>query len=103
MTLLFAALLALVIGVLLLRRSQLRRQRMGLPNGEVFYQDHAGQPMPAETLSSERYGISGKPDCLIRTADGIIPVELKRSARPPSRGGVYLRQDAARSTRPTLE
>jgi CRISPR/Cas system-associated exonuclease Cas4 (RecB family) len=34
-------------------------------------------------------GISGKPDCLIRTIDGIVPVELKHSNRPPARGGVY--------------
>lgn len=45
--------------------------------------------MPAITLRSRMYGVTGKPDCLIRTADGIVPVELKKSARPPARGGVY--------------
>ena len=45
--------------------------------------------MKAVTLSSRVYHLRGKPDCLIRTAEGIIPVELKKSARPPSRGGVY--------------
>src|SRR5260370_9033364 len=36
-----------------------------------------------------KLGISGKPDCLISTADGIVPVELKKSKRPPARGEVY--------------
>jgi CRISPR/Cas system-associated exonuclease Cas4 (RecB family) len=89
MIFLLAAALALVIGIVLLHRSQPRRQQLGLPNGDVFYQDHQGQPMPAVALRSRVYGVRGKPDCLIRTADGIIPVELKKSARPPSGGGVY--------------
>jgi CRISPR/Cas system-associated exonuclease Cas4 (RecB family) len=89
MILLIAATLALLIGIVLLRRSQRRRQQLGLPNGDVFYQDHQGQPMLAVALHSRVYNIRGKPDCLIRTSDGIIPVELKKSARPPSRGGVY--------------
>jgi CRISPR/Cas system-associated exonuclease Cas4 (RecB family) len=45
--------------------------------------------MLAVTLQSRVYGVRGKPDCLIRTAEGIVPVELKKSARPPARGGVY--------------
>jgi CRISPR/Cas system-associated exonuclease Cas4 (RecB family) len=35
------------------------------------------------------WGISGKPDCLIRTADGIVPIELKNASKPPSRGEIY--------------
>ncbi len=89
MLLLTAALVALVVGLLLLRASQNRRKAIGIPHGDVFYQDHSGQPMSATTLTSERLGLRGKPDCLIRNADGIIPVELKKSARPPARGGVY--------------
>ncbi|HEY6375634.1 MAG TPA: PD-(D/E)XK nuclease family protein [Edaphobacter sp.] len=89
MTLFAIAILALVIGAYLLRRSQAHRQHLGLPNGEVFYQDHHGQPMHAKVLHSRVYGVRGKPDCLIRTPDGIIPVELKKSTRPPARGGVY--------------
>ena len=88
MILFAVAALALVLGVILLRRSQLRRQQLGLPNGDVFYQDHQGQPKPSQVLRSRVYNLRGRPDCLIRTAEGIIPVELKKSARPPSRGGV---------------
>ena len=89
MILFVVAALALLLGIVLLQRSQRRRKQLGLPNGDVFYQDHQGQPMTAVTLRSRVYNLRGKPDCLIRTAEGIIPVELKKSARPPSRGDVY--------------
>lgn len=83
------ALLAFLVGLFFLRSSQLKRSAMGLPNGDVFYQDHSGQPMRAVNLHSAVYGLTGKPDCLIRTPEGIVPVELKRTARPPARGEVY--------------
>ena len=89
MPLLLAALSALVVGVLLLRLSQRRKRALRIPDGDVVYQDHESQRVSAPALVSERLGLRGKPDCLIRNADGIIPVELKKSARPPSRGGVY--------------
>lgn len=89
MVLLLGALGALVVGVMLLRLSQKRKRVLGLPDGEVVYQDHESQRVSPPTLVSERLGLRGKPDCLIRNTDGIIPVELKKSARPPSRGGVY--------------
>ncbi len=86
---LFAALLALLVGVFLLRVSQRRKKSIGIPHGDVVYQDHDSQRVSPPTLVSERLGLRGKPDCLIRNQDGIIPVELKKSARPPARGGVY--------------
>ena len=89
MILLAAAILALLLGFVLLHRSQQRRRQLGLPNGDVFYQDHSRQPMAAVTLRSNVFGINGKPDCLIRNTDGIIPVEFKKSATPPAGEGVY--------------
>ncbi len=89
MLVLLAALGALVAGVLLLRFSRRRKRALGIPDGDVVYQDYESQRVSAPTLVSERLGLRGKPDCLIRNADGVIPVELKKSARPPARGGVY--------------
>ena len=77
--------LALVLFLLAARS----RKKTGIPAGEVFYQDLPGQPFVGETLRSNALGISGKPDCLVRSADGTVPVELKNSCRPPARGGVY--------------
>jgi hypothetical protein len=54
------------------------RKKTGIPSGEIFYQDLVGQPFQAKVLRSSHWGISGKPDCLIRTPDGVVPVELKK-------------------------
>jgi CRISPR-associated exonuclease Cas4 len=89
MTVLLMAATAMVLAILLFWLSARSRRKTGIPAGEVFYQDLVGQPFPAMALRSAKLGISGKPDCLIRTADGIVPVELKKSKRPPARGEVY--------------
>ena len=77
--------LALVLFLLAARS----RRKTGIPAGEVFSQDLPGQPFFGEPLRSDALGISGEPDCLVRAADGTVPVELKNSSRPPARGGVY--------------
>ena len=61
-----------------------RRQRTDLPPGTVIYSDagsrHRGQP-----LVSHRHRFAGRPDYLVNTGHGVIPVELK-SARCPLSG-----------------
>jgi hypothetical protein len=89
MTVLIMAVTAMVLALLFFCLSARSRKRTGIPAGEVFYQDLVGQPFAAHDLGSLTLGISGKPDCLIRTSDGIVPVELKKSKRPPARDGVY--------------
>jgi len=89
MTVLLMAATAMVLALVFFWLSARSRKRTGIPAGEVFYQDLVGQPLAARDLRSPKLGISGKPDCLIRTADGIVPVELKKSKRPPARGEVY--------------
>jgi CRISPR-associated exonuclease Cas4 len=89
MTVLLMAATAMVLALLFFWLSARSRKSTGIPAGEVFYQDLVGQPFAARNLQSLKLGISGKPDCLIRTADGIVPVELKKSKRPPARGEVY--------------
>jgi len=88
-TALLIAVTAMVLALVFFWLSARSRKRTGIPDGEVFYQDLVGQPFAARELRSSKLGISGKPDCLIRTADGIVPVELKKSKRPPARGEVY--------------
>jgi CRISPR/Cas system-associated exonuclease Cas4 (RecB family) len=79
----------LVLALLLFLLAARSRRKTGIPAGEVFYQDLPGQPFSGEPLRSDALRISGKPDCLIRTADGTVPVELKKSSKPPARGEVY--------------
>ena len=78
-----------VLALVLFALSRRVRTRIGIPAGEIFYQDLGGQPFQAEVLRSSLWGISGKPDCLIRTAEGVVPLEFKRSKKAPARGEVY--------------
>ncbi|HEX6625338.1 MAG TPA: hypothetical protein VF064_16610, partial [Pyrinomonadaceae bacterium] len=43
-----------------------------------------GENRPAGTLISRRHGLKGRPDYLLETAGGSIPVEIKLGGCPPS-------------------
>jgi CRISPR-associated exonuclease Cas4 len=76
-TVLLMGITSIALASILFFLSTRARRSAGVPAGEVFYQDLVGQPFAARDLRSVLLGISGKPDCLIRTIDGIVPVELK--------------------------
>jgi CRISPR-associated exonuclease Cas4 len=44
--------------------------------GSVVYTDTDAR-QPGETLVSHRYGLIGRPDYVLRTKDGLVPVEVK--------------------------
>lgn len=99
---LFVALAVLLL-VALVARAAARRagQSSGLPKGRLVYSDTGfavGRVAPTEKnlegvkqerpLVSRRYNLSGRPDYLVRTKEGIIPVEVK-STRSPAGGRPY--------------
>ena len=55
----------------------------GLPEGDIRYQDTRQAAVPCETLVSTRHGLVGRPDYIVDTATGLVPVELKSTAAPP--------------------
>jgi len=63
------------------------RRKYGIPAGRVIYSDLNRSAKP---LFSRQFGISGKPDYIIKNKDNaLIPVELKSgSASKPHRGHV---------------
>jgi len=82
--LLVFVLLAALAALLLWRLARAGRARSGLPRGEIVYGD-TGEWMAAESLFAPRYRLTGKPDYLVRNADGLVPVEVKpgrRAAEP---------------------
>ena len=66
----FFALAALALVACLYFRAAERRQ------GIVVYTDTDAR-QPGETLVSHRYGLIGRPDYIVRTKDGLVPVEVK--------------------------
>jgi CRISPR-associated exonuclease Cas4 len=84
--------LLLALAILLLlwneRRSQHNRllqerhRALGLPMGELVYEDADGQ---GETLSSSQYPLAGKPDYVVKLLDGRpVPLELKLNVEDAS-------------------
>ena len=77
------AFLAGLVGLLVFLYGRNQRRRLNLPDGALVYEDLRGGAAVSKTLISKRYGIAGKPDLLIDTGDGMVPVELKHSGRAP--------------------
>ncbi len=84
---LICLLLAAALGILLWNERRFRRDRLleerqrvlGLPEGELVYEDADGQ---GDALSSSAYPLIGKPDYVVRLRDGRpVPVELKLNVR----------------------
>jgi CRISPR-associated exonuclease Cas4 len=102
MSYLVAALLILLVTALAAYVAARRTAaRTRLPRGELIYSDTGfpvGKIAPVgrdregvkqeKPLISRRYGLIGRPDYLVQTDEGIIPVEAK-SARSPAGGRAY--------------
>lgn len=75
-------LVALVLLVAILWYVAVRtRQRTGLPWADTMQSD-VGGILPIDTpLVSHTYGLVGKPDYILRRAEGLIPVEVKPTRR----------------------
>lgn len=74
---------ALAMVILLLNERRVQRSRLiaerhrtlGLPDGDLVYEDADGQGAP---LSSSAYPLVGKPDYVVKLPDGRpVPIELK--------------------------
>ena len=102
-TYLLLALIVLLVVVSLVSYVAARRasRRSGLPGGQILYSDTGyavGRISPTEKnkegdrqerpLISRRFGLIGKPDYLIETDEGIIPIEVK-STKCPANGRAY--------------
>jgi CRISPR-associated exonuclease Cas4 len=79
-----AALILFLLGWASMRRAGRLRKKSGLPAGRLIYADGAQTDWhpPANPLYSARYRLIGKPDYLVRTGEGIIPVEVKSAPGP---------------------
>lgn len=84
--LLVAAILALLIGAILLWSGRQLRARSGLPAGDVIYSDTGVEEAVEAPLISRRYGLVGRPDYLVQMQDAgrriVVPLEVKKRARP---------------------
>ena len=77
----------LFVALLLWFLSQRVSQATGLPAGRVVYTDTGGWGRVEKPLFSDRLGLTGKPDYLVREGESLIPVEVKSGNAP--KGGPY--------------
>jgi CRISPR-associated exonuclease Cas4 len=76
---------ALVLGSVacwLFLRARAVRRDAGLPAGRVTYVDTGGWAQNEQPLFSREYLLTGKPDYLVNTRRGVIPVEVKSGRAP---------------------
>jgi CRISPR-associated exonuclease Cas4 len=99
--LLIIVIFLLAVALISLAASSRAERRSGLPSGQLIYSDTGfavGHIAPAtlneegvrqeRPLVSARFRLTGRPDYLVRTKEGIVPIEAK-STRLPANGKPY--------------
>ncbi len=64
-------------GIILLWISSRQRNASGLPAGRIIYSDHDHWGKVETALYDPKYNLTGKPDFIVETNHGLIPVEVK--------------------------
>jgi CRISPR-associated exonuclease Cas4 len=93
--LLLAALALGGLGFWLLLRAAVLRRGTGLPAGRVTYVDTGAWDRCERPLFSNQHRLTGRPDYLVRSREGLIPVEVKSGATPEHPYSAHLLQLAA--------
>lgn len=83
------------LGVWLLVRARSDRRRTGLPVGRVTYADTGAWDRCERPFFSDYHRLTGRPDYLVRSQGGVIPVEVKSSSAPQQPYPAHLLQLAA--------
>lgn len=89
------AVTTLVAGWLALRRATRARRAAGLPPGRLVYADTGDWRPPEKPLFSAAHRLTGKPDYLVETRAGPVPVEVKSRPAPRQPYASHLLQLAA--------
>jgi CRISPR-associated exonuclease Cas4 len=83
------------LGAWLLLRARALRQDAGLPAGRVAYVDTGAWNRCERPLFSHRFQLTGRPDYLVQTKEGLIPVEVKSGQAPAQPYSAHVLQLAA--------
>jgi len=81
-----AALFLLLVasGLAALCWSRRKRERTGLPQGQVVYADTEAWERCEKPLFSKDHLLTGRPDYLVEERGRVIPVEIKSALSPPA-------------------
>jgi CRISPR-associated exonuclease Cas4 len=76
------SLVLLLLALWLAQQARAGRRRSGLPGGRMVYADTGDWAAVSKPLYSARYRLTGKPDYLVDTPSGLVPVEVKGTVAP---------------------
>jgi len=93
--LLFVAIVLGGLGLWLLIRAATTRWEAGMPASRVTYVDTGAWDRCEQPLFSSRYRLTGRPDYLVQSPDGLIPVEVKSGSAPEQPYSAHILQLAA--------
>ena len=90
-TMLYIALLILLLALVFLLQGNRRQKQAGIPGGRIIYTDTRGWGKLEKPLFYAPLELTGKPDYLIQQNGQIIPVEVKsgRAPREPYDSHIY--------------
>lgn len=80
-----------VLSIVLFWISTRQRQAAGLPAGRLIYSDHQQWGRIESPLYDPTFNLTGKPDFILETEQGLIPVEVKsgHSTHEPYDSHIY--------------
>lgn len=79
----------------LLWRARARQQQAGLPRGRLVYVDTGAWNRCERSLFSNEHRLTGRPDYLVTSREGVVPVEVKSGAAPAVPYAAHVLQLAA--------
>ena len=87
----YAAFIFLLLALLLIYFSGRQRRHLGLPDGDLLYEDMTSGDKLRAPLFDAELNLVGRPDYLIRDGQNLVPVEVKsgRSPKQPYESHVY--------------
>ncbi len=87
----YLAFVLLTLALFLIYLSRRQRRQLGLPAGDLLYEDMASDDKLRKALFDEELNLVGRPDYLIREGENLVPVEVKsgRSPKRPYESHIY--------------
>jgi len=87
----YLAFVLLTLALFLLYLSRRQRAQLGLPDGDLLYEDMAFGDRLREPLYDAKLNLVGRPDYLIREGENLVPIEVKsgRSPKQPYESHIY--------------
>lgn len=94
MLLVYSALF-LILGLALLWLSNRQRDHLGLPEGKLIYSDTGAERRVLDPLYEGELQLVGRPDYLVESPEGLVPVEMKTGRSPDQPYASHIYQLAA--------